>query len=179
MNIGIVTSFIIGGLLLLSILQLNTRVLENSSQSTLNLMAKNNVETVSEILSHDLRKVGYGTSGGAISTANTQRFAFVADIDNDGAIDNLIWEYDTTAAIAETENPHDHPLYRIVNSDTSVLKTATTSFTFTYYDSLDAVTTTPGDVRHLKIEVACESPAPYGNDYPESTWERRFSPVNL
>lgn len=179
MNVGIVTSFIIGGLLLLSVFTLNNTVMQHSAQSTMELSAQTHVETLSEVMSYDIRKMGYRTTGVAVQTATPLQLAFLSDLDNDGTVESVSWIADTTAHIPATHNPDDFLIYRIVNSDTTDFATATTGFEFTYYDSTGAQTAGLTDIKSVQVVLRCESPEPLSNEYVRASWQQRFSPRNL
>jgi len=179
MDAGKVTSFIIGGFLLLSVMKLNTAVMSNSAQSTMDLTAKTNVETLSEIISFDLRKIGYNNTGISVYAASSVRLSFVGDLDNDGTVDSVIWQADTSVSLPATENPADFPVYRIVNGDTTSFFTSTTVFELSYYDSKGSLAAGHSDIRGVQVEMTCESPESVGAEYIQSSWEKRFYPRNI
>jgi len=178
MNLGMVTSFIVGGILLLSILQLDARVLNNTHNSTFDIVAKNNMVGLSSVISFDMRKVGYGTSDEAFLTAASNELSFQGDIDNDGTVDTVTWTYDTTAAVSGTKNPGDYELTRTVNGSSMDMSAVITGLTWTYFDSTGNETHVLSYIQSLKVELICQSPEMVNGDYTQSAWERSFYPVN-
>jgi len=153
--------------------------MNNSAQSTMELTARNRVETLTEVISYDLRKIGYRYPGVSVNSATPTRLTFVSDLDNDGTADNISWQADTTASIHATKNPDDFPVYRILNGDTTDFSSAVTTFEFTYYDSTGVPTTVLTDISAVKIKISCQSPEQAGYQYSRSVWEKRFYPRNI
>lgn len=80
MNTGIITSFVIGGILLLAILQFQTRIAKNSTEITLDVTSKNQIETLRRIISHDFNRIGFGENS-KIKNVNPPHFInFSADV---------------------------------------------------------------------------------------------------
>lgn len=179
MNLSTVTSFLIGGILLISILRLDASVHTRSDRSTLDLMAKTNTETIADVISYDLRNAGYRVGGNVFTTISPHALTFFGDINFDGVTDRVTWIYKTNRDVNSTQNPDDHYLYRIVNNDTSDFSMATTNFTLTYYNADGHITNDPEHVTGVKVELICQSPAPSNGDYPESAWEKTIYPINL
>jgi len=94
MNSGIIASFVIGGLLLLSILFMNMNVSRSSSELTMRQMTQINVSAVSEILTYDMDKIGYdrfGKINNPITFADSNKIVFKS---NNGIFSyNCIWYY--------------------------------------------------------------------------------------
>ncbi len=84
MNTGILTSFIVGGLLLLSMIHLNNQALQNSTNVTLDLHNKGQVETIRKIIKQDFNSIGFGKNS-KIKSFNPPHFInFSADIYGNG-----------------------------------------------------------------------------------------------
>lgn len=60
MNIGIVTSFLIGGLLLLAMLHFNNQVNQHSTEITIESIEKGHANTLRRIISQDFNRIGFG-----------------------------------------------------------------------------------------------------------------------
>lgn len=189
MNMGIVTSFIIGGLLLLSMLQLNNQVLKNSTQATLNRSSKGHVETLRRIISHDFNRIGLG-SGSKIKSFNPPGFInFSANIYGNGT-HTVIWHFKKNVKINDTPNPDDRRLQRNGPIDaTGGSKPSNfrvVDFSITGYKDIEGteVTTDKDQIKSLTVEVVYESPQsvtlnsgdPY---YPKAVWRKHFVPNNL
>lgn len=194
MSINLVTSFTIGGLLLLSMIMLNSRVMESSASTTMNIQAKANVEAISRVVSNDILKAGYTVSDTAdvFLYAGSEEITFRGDVFNEGVVSLINWKWDNPdTEYTRGSNPNDYLLTRTVNSGTSI-ETSTfpaTHFEITYYDVDDNVLFTPvaspGTIRRIEIELICQSTEPagrtsYGADiYESSIWRRKFLPNSL
>ncbi len=128
MNLGLTTSFIIGGLLLLTIGIFNMRLGQHSTELTLHQISKAHVEGLYQTVQNDLNKVGYnvlpdepGCDSGnwmepELLLADSSRIAFSANISgNPGSCNNIptvMWEL-TEEEIAGSRNPDHRVLQRI------------------------------------------------------------------
>lgn len=181
MNVGLFASFAIGGLLLLSILTLNLRMMESTTMTTLDQMAKENVRVISAILNHDLAKIGYSQSGpitDPITAADSVSISFKSDIDMDGTTEDVSLGY-TTSEVTATKNPNDYYFQRTIDGTTENISLGITLFRFTYYDDTGSETTVTSDIKQIKVEMISESKAGKKDEYGRSGWEKLFTPVNL
>ncbi len=182
MNTGIITSFIIGGLLMISIVALNERVTMDSNQTAINQIVKNRIDNVSQVIDNDFREMGYGVNGTIITYASPEEVSFQEDLNNDGIIHNVTWLYDVSQGVSQTVNPNDHPLYRIVDGVKHMVSASVTSFSLSYIMKNGDQTASPGnfnEVRKIKVNMVCESPEPYNNIYQGAAWQKTFVPANL
>ena len=178
----IVGSVIIGGLILLIILNLNSNMSSSSGELSMDVRSQGNVTSLIEEIEYDLRKIGYRVSGSpAIITADTNAISFQYDIDNNGAPDTISYFLSDTTALSSTPNPRDKLLYRTINSSSIPLTSnlGVTAFRLWYYDDLGSLTVSPGQVRSIKFALTVESIYPYDNEYASTYIERLISPNNL
>ncbi|MDZ7692731.1 MAG: hypothetical protein U5K69_16665 [Balneolaceae bacterium] len=200
MNLGLVTSFIIGGLLLLSILTVNFRVSHSSAELTLSGNVKQHASAIADMVSHDVSKVGYNWMGkinNPIITADSNKFVFKVNIDNDNSntVEQVTWEFGT-AALTSTPNPNDMILNRMVTRDgTSVsntdIKLGVTEFTVRYYSDVGSNTpmstpvANPENIRQVEIDLKVETKQKFytssssNGRFIVSSWQKRFSPINI
>lgn len=179
MNLGSVISFMIGGILLISILRLDASVHNRSDVATLDMMAKTNTETIADVISYDLRNAGYRVGGNVFANLSPTSVTLYGDIDFDGVTDQVTWKYLANQSDTSTENPNDRSLYRILNGDTLDFSMVVSNFQLTYYNQANNPTVNPNQVRGVKVQIACESPQQSGDDYPKSFWEKTIYPINL
>ena len=179
MNLGTVISFMIGGMLLISILRLDASVHSRSDMSTLDMMAKTNTETIADVISYDLRNAGFRVGGNAFAGLSPTTVTLFGDIDFDGTTDQVSWIYTSGIQDTTTRNPNDRYLYRIVNGDTLDFSMVATHFQLTYYNSAGNITANPSQVTGIKVEIGCQSPEPSDDFYPMSSWEKTIYPINL
>lgn len=175
MNVGLVTGFIVGGMLLVALLALNMRISQNSGLVAMNQMTKQRVEAIAEIVSSDLRNIGQGVSGLAILQATNNSITFTGRQANDSLV-TLTWRYLPNEPVSSTINPNDRILRRIVNNDSLTINFGVSRFDLTYFDSNGNTTLTLANIRRIRIEVMCESDEPYGTEYARSFWESDITP---
>jgi hypothetical protein len=197
MNVGIVTSFIVGGLLLLSILTLNVRMSEFANNSTVDMIAKNRVETISELISNDLKKIGQDLPGSVkpFVTMDSDRIKFRADtfFGDNRPFSMITWDFKTNQGYSKSKNPNDFLLSRDDNipgnPGNNKDEFPVTFFKISYLDKNgDPVLGLPANqslISRIHVEIICESEEPVGTDsngndiYSSVMWSKTFYPENL
>lgn len=189
MNMGIVTSFIVGGLLLLAMLQFNNRVLQNSVEMTMSINEKNNIGTIRQVISQDFSRLGFGV-GDTITVFNPpHHIRFTSNVYNQGNA-QVIWNFQENAPVPQTSNPNDRRLLRVGPVDssgsnqTSVFKVV--DFKLTGYSDItgQTETTDPSALRSISVTVVYEAPESVSLNsdttyYPRAVWSKHFVPINL
>lgn len=206
MNLGLITSYIIAGILLLSIIMMNMSVSSSSTEITMNQITRDKTAGISEMLSSDVNKIGYNRSdltSQLLTIGEGKKIQFRSNIDNssDNSVESVTWEF-TNTAVTSTNNPNDYVLKRTVRDvstgniiNESPIKLGVTKFNIAYYNKygvpLSDSLSTPiassdlDDIRQLYISLKVESPdkvfsTPNSDGhYVISIWEKRFSPPNL
>ena len=180
-DIELAGSFIIGGMLLLSILSLNADIMQTATINNLGTNAQQNVTNIVSILEYDFRKIGYRVPSGidAITDMTDSTIDFLADVDNDGNVDSVSFYLGPTSEPSGTENPNDRYLYRRVNGTAYDVALGITSWTLTYYDISGSVTIFEANVRSIRISFTVETIIPFDTTYGSARWEGRFTPKNL
>ena len=180
-DIELAGSFIIGGMILLSILSLNADIMETATLNNLGTHAQKNVTTIVSILEYDLRKIGYRVPSGtiAITALSDTTIAFLGDVDNDSNVDSISFYLSPKSEPSETLNPNDRYLYRRINGTANDVALGITNWTLTYYDISGSVTVTPANVRSIRISFTVETMIPFDTTYGSARWEGRFTPKNL
>ena len=182
MNIllDILGSTIIGGLIVLMLMNFNIFQSSTKFASDSELKLQQNAKTLAEIINYDLRKIGYDYSNTAFVEADSERISFYSDIDRNGSIDILSYFLGDTSEATETTNPKDRILYRVVNSDT--IKGPSLGLTkakFSYLDEVYTETATLTDIKYVRAELWVESIQPVGEEYLFTYWEMTINPRNL
>ncbi|MEL7834054.1 hypothetical protein [Fodinibius sp. Rm-B-1B1-1] len=189
MNLGITTSFIIGGLLLLAMLQLNNSMLKNSAEITMDLNDQSHIETIRKIVAHDFSRIGLGKNS-KIKAFNPPHFInFSADVYDEGTAE-VIWHFKENVQVKSTSNPSDRILQRNGPIDTSggskPSRFQVVDFSITGYSDIQGttVTTDKNEIKSLRIKVICESPEPVSKNggqtyYTKAAWEKLIVPNNL
>ena len=184
-QLDLIISFVIGGLLLLTILNTNANMMATATQNTLDVLTQENLSVLSEMILYDFHKMGYYPSFVApddfrILAMDSTSIRFRADIDNDGSIDTVYYGISDTSEAAGTSNPRDVILYRLLNGEAPLgAALGVTDFSLEYYDAVDSVTATAKDVRSIEIMLAVESPYAYDDYYPRAIWKTVVRPRNL
>lgn len=206
MNLGLTTSFIIAGLLLLSILTMNINLSQSSTKLTVRQITNRQANTVSQILQKDIPNIANNaknafTTTGSISSpikdARSNYIEFETDIDNNGSVETVKWSFTDTDA-SNTQNPDDKVLVRSVDGDQTEFKSGITNFKLKYYDedrneiSYSSISSLLGgtqserdNIRYIDVSLKVESTEKVGganstdSDYIEVVWNNQFSPPNL
>lgn len=184
MNLGLVISYIIAGMIMLSIIMMNISVSQSATELTITQITREKASTVTELISHDLQKMGYNCLSKTptiINVALGHKIQFYSNINNScdpnnaeyKSIETITWEYDTSDPSNEIEatlNPDDYVLMRTVEYESGVteetpIELGVTQFRISYYDnygepvadSLATPVTTPANIRQLYIKIGFES----------------------
>lgn len=172
----IITSTVIGGLLLLMSLHLNAQAIETNAIYQDNLNLQQGLVALVDIVEYDFRKIGYckdfekiSPPNTAIVSADSNSIKFLTDIPSnpndlgDGIVDTI--QYSLGTAIVNPNNPRERYLYRIVNGQaTKGWSLGVTQFSLRYYDALgDTIAFPVSDpklIYTLEVNLSLESPAP-------------------
>ncbi len=182
MSLGSIISAIVGGLLIVSLVVLNNRMLKSSANSTYDLISKDYIETINQIFTFDMQNLGYGVTGKMITQASEHSITFKSDLKNNGHVNVVTWKYDAGSPDTKTENPNDHPLYRITDGVQTTMHAGVSAFRLSYILSDNKEVFNPvhtDQIRQVRIHLVSESPYKYGGHYEKSVWDRLFTPANL
>jgi hypothetical protein len=197
MNIGIVTSYIIAGMILLGIAMMNIRVQNSSAELTISQTLREQVVNITEMLNDDLPNMGYDVNRTTLQNddvgnrilahAQTNRIVFFRNLNGDPTQtpDRITWELiDDNPS---SGNPNIKTLARIVqfnNSgapDTTKIRTGVTEFELRYYDTVGAPLgsnmSPPGsgsglsDVKQIHVILEVQSREPV---FTRATGDGRF-----
>lgn len=197
MNINLVTSFIIAGILLLILGYMNIGVGNNANEVVLSQAKQSQKLDIQEIISYDFPKIGYDFTNSAdslISKAKDDRIEFYSNLDNsaDGSVEKIIWRF-TGLNVTETDNPNDKILVRSVDGVDTEIKVGVTLFKLEYFDQIGSLTpmATPipsaslSTIRQVQVTLRLESAEEITNsqsgnrEYISTLWVKRFTPRNL
>ncbi len=205
MNMGLVTSYVIGGILLIGILALNMSMSNSSTELTLTETTREKATGVQEMITHDIQKMGFNRNSKTspvLVEADNQKIAFRSNIDNssDNSVELITWEFTSTAV--GNGSPNAYVLKRTVEDvDTGSIISETpirlgvTNFNIKYLDEYGQPVSnhmaTPvassdlNNIRQLYITLELQSTAKVYNNagddgrFIRTIWEKRFSPPNL
>jgi hypothetical protein len=183
----LIGSVLIGGIVLMMLLQFNASVMEGAASQTFSTIVQSNITTVGELVEHDFRKIGYRVGAfpdSAISYADSTQIVFRGDIDNNQTLERVSYLFDAKAASAH-ENPRARVLHRTVTgSGNQGIDLGITRFRLTYYDKNRTLITenpvsSPSRIASITVTMDVESVAPYDGAYQGGNWERTIIPKNL
>lgn len=140
---------------MLSIIVMNINLSTSSADLTLTQVNKQHVQTITDMLTYDIPKIGFAQNGKVskyndpstgsafqlIEVADTNRIVFNSDIDNDGEIDEITWEM-TTEKVYDSQPDLNQNVYKLVRKQnapsyseiTTEISTGVTKFVINYYD---------------------------------------------
>jgi hypothetical protein len=188
----IVSSTVVGSLLLLMALRLNAQAVETNAVYQNNLNLQQSIVALVDIVESDFRKIGYCEDfhkiqppNIAIISADSNSIKFMTDLPlhpgdlGDGVVDTIQYYLGPTSELESTPNPDDRYLYRIVNGNKGKgWNLGVTQFSLRYYDALgDTIPFPVPDPRliyTMEINISLESPAPlmkaeYTNEAADSS----------
>lgn len=208
MNPGMITSFLIAGLLILAIGRMNIRLGNHSTELTLTHLNREYLTQVTELLHEDFPNMGYDVkqpTDPVLLHADSSRISFFRNVyrDSSRTPQTVTWEF-TDQHLASTKNPNDRALIRVeadtafVTSDTTWIRSGVTKFHLSYFSDTQGkpmsqkMNPAPGNnpteldrVRqvHVEIELQSREPIQTGDTgatrYLRSVYDRRFTPRNL
>jgi hypothetical protein len=176
---------LIGAVVILVMLNLNIYSSNVKFTSDSELRLQQNAKTLADIVSFDLRKIGFRKSGTAIVTAQPKKISYYSDIDTNGVADLVTYQLSDSLAVPRTANPRDKILYRIVNNDTSKGPSlGLVDLKFTYMNINGNVTASLDSIKYITAELWVETPDvvkdPKGNKrYLFTYWELTINPRSI
>ncbi|HKI46640.1 MAG TPA: hypothetical protein VKA08_15030 [Balneolales bacterium] len=184
MNAGIVISTIIGGLLLLSVFILGTRVTQSADQTAMNNMAKTEVESISQYVGFDFDKIGYKATVFPILKAKKHMFTFLGDVNGDGICDTVTWKYGPDNTGQSNYAHGNHPIFHIVDGVSTKIDRDVVSLEIVYILSDGTETNNPktkevDQIKKIRVTMTCQLPAATGEEPQIATWQRTIVPANL
>lgn len=180
--LNLIGSIIIGGIFLMMINNYNNSLSQTSHERTLDGITIYHANQVSKLIEYDFNKMGLRVppSTTIIKRADSSQITFLADINNNGAIDSVRYILSVPDSASGTVNPRDRILYRLVNNE--AMRDATlgvTRFRIRYFDWLGNITTDPKLIRNLEVTLRVESIVPYDTVYSAFHWQTKITPPNL
>jgi hypothetical protein len=182
--IDLIASTFVFGALLLNVFQLTYGTSENIQDFRGDLIVQQNLVAVTSLLEYDFRKIGYckdyskiPVATWAIRYADTSKIVFWTDIatggppyEGDGSLDSLSYYIGPVSELADTPNPNDRLLYRVINNATPVgVGMGVTIFNLQYYDAFHNKLATPvadpREIQSLQITVQVEHPIKFTKYY--------------
>lgn len=165
--LDIVGSTIIGGFVILMMIQFNANVNDRMIDRFYHMSTSFNAHTAVQVMDYDLSKIGYrDSSSNTITIANDKEFSFLADLDNNGGTDSVSYFMGNTNQLIKTANPDDKPIFRKLDTNSPELISIVTQLRFAYINET-GVEFTPSTkaqrnlIKAVRIYVRLESPEPF------------------
>ncbi len=178
--LDILGATIVGAIIFTMFLNLNMYSSQARYSSNTELQLMQNAKTLAEMLTYDLRKIGFNHKGESLITAQSKRISFYADIDTNGVDDVVGYALSSASEVPHTSNPNDKILLRVVNGDTAKGPSlGITDLRFNYLNEKQQPTTVIDSVKYIKAEIWVESPEPVDDKYIFTYWEMTINPRNL
>lgn len=187
MWIDFIGSYIIGGIILLILFNVNSTISTAASENLHSGIMQRNVTSTADLIEHDIYKIGYRVAGADFAIADSNEIKFSADIDDNGTAEVIHYYCGDKTELNGTFNPNDFLLIREINAVEPGAKTAVVDFNVTYFDSLsqqinyNLLTTQAGmnQIRSLRIKLKCETEDKIDDHYEAAEWEKTMIPKNL
>lgn len=180
--IDILGATIIGGIVLMNLVKMNSNVIQNESMFGHDKNLQVDVVILATIMDRDFGLLGYcgdytKMDSTAIIYGDSISIRFLADVDNNGTFDTLYYYTSDTTALSHTPNPRDKILYRQLNSNPPfVVANNITEFNLKYLDTFANEQSIPIDltkiVNYVRIAFKVEDPFAYDEEYTEALWRR-------
>ena len=183
--LDLIGSAVIGTAVILLMLHLNMYSSNIKFSSDSELRLQQDAKTLADIVSYDLRKVGFRKSGTAMITAQPKKISFYSDIDSNGIVDVITYQLSDSLLVNNTTNPRDKILYRIVNNDTSKGPSlGLVDLNFEYRNVTGNITVNLDSIKYINAELWVESlemvKDPKGkNNYLFTYWELTINPRSI
>lgn len=187
MNIGITISYIIGGLLLISILTLNNNVMQDSYKHTVEMTTGTQVDEIRKMIMHDMQYLAFGPSSDILNFSD-EHIRFKALYRGQNRV--FSWRL-KNSGFNETNNPNDKTLQRSGPMDdkpgSTMSKYPAVKFNVTAFSDEEAtvVAASKDQIRSVLIELVVQSSDPVGSHadgsprYSETGWKKLFLPDNI
>ena len=165
--LDIIGSMILGGILLLTVIDANQIASENHSLYNGDMLVQEILIGNAQMLEGELRNMGYGVPENqrSIVMADTNRIGFLLDLGRDGSVDTVTYYVGLPAELTKTMNELDRFLYRKVNTTAAMKVGVVTLLKFRYITLNGEQMTTPVDTSRLSeaytVEITMEVQNPY------------------
>jgi hypothetical protein len=185
--LDIVGSFVIGGMVILILTNLNISISIAASENLFSGIVQRGLTSATDLIEYDFYKIGYRNSGNKIGIADSNEIKFYSDIDNDGVSDELHYFVGDPKTFTGTSNPNDFLLTREKNKEKPAASIPVVDFKLTYYDSLGQIIdyallssqSERDKIKTLRIRMKCESADMVDDHYEAVEWEKTIKPKNI
>lgn len=185
MNMAMISSYIVAGILLLSIVMVNINISNSGAELTMTQITRDKLETVTIMLDDDIPNMGYDLlepPDTILTVADSNQIQFFRNLCRDPARDaafvncsdpeRITWQFFESKTPASSKNSNHGTLIRVVEEvgqapDTTWIQSGITKFNIRYYEdhgrALDQNIPSPvssaqfDDIKQLYIELEVQS----------------------
>lgn len=187
MNLGITISYIVGGLLLISILTLNNTVMQNSYKHTMEMTTGTQADEIRRLVMHDMQFLAFGADSDILNFSD-EHLRFKATFRGQTRV--FSWELKNNG-FNETSNPNDKVLQRNGPMDdkpgSTMSKYPAVRFHVKAFSDEEGLVeaASKDQIRSILIELVVESAEPVGSfsdgspRYSRTGWKKLFLPDNI
>ncbi len=187
--LDILTSIVIGGMLLTNILNLQGNSTSQSTIYNTTRIAQRNLVTTATMIEYDFNKIGYGVDATVepILVADSDKIVYMVDINRDEKVDTISYYIGPTSQLTRTPNPRDRLLFRSVNGERpDSTNLGVTEFKLKYYNQDLNPPSSRAEIAIIEITLKVECTYPIENtrtgklEYPNAYWKQtRVKAKNL
>ena len=180
--IDIISSMVLGGLLLLGIINADAVVTENSSILNGNLLVQQMLITTAQLVEGEFRNMGVGvpTDSGTVLAAGNTSIIYLTDLNRDGAMDQIQYYLGPVHELGNIQNDSVRLLHRRVNNGPIQSVGEVSKFSLRYFSQNEMDTLVPpipaADLNMIRVvEITMEvqnRDALYRNPYDVHPGER-------
>jgi hypothetical protein len=173
--VDLIGSMIIGGALLLIVLDANNNALEVQQKYAGDAQVQEGLTGIVQVLESEFRNIGFGLADTAVNilSADTASMTFLTCLDGSGThIDTLHYWLGSASEMTSTQNELDRPLYRSQNSQAKACVGVVTLFALRYIDyqkntiPTPVVSTSLKSIQEIEITVEVQNPFAQYRDQP-------------
>jgi hypothetical protein len=174
--IDIVSSMLIGGLLLVVAIRMDEQATKNTYDSEASLTVQQNLTSLIENIEYDFRKIGYCKNPNLttdpamyILYGDSDSISFIADLNNVGKLDTVTWYLG--GPVQGSPNPAIRMLYRKVdNNPVMGSNLGVTEFSLAYFETFGQqlpgyIGGSPDPPQLIQLTVKVEPTAAYDSSY--------------
>jgi hypothetical protein len=188
----LIGSIVIGGILLITLININDRATRNTYGFTGELVVQENLVTSVEVLEYDFRKIGYcedpfaiPNTKRAILYADSTDITYLTDVNFDGIPDTMRYYLGPPSELSGTPNPNDRMLYQEINGNRAGVNLGITLFKLKYFGALGEELSLPRSfpptgIFSMQIDIRIENTSAYDEEYRYAFWRQiRLASRNL
>lgn len=195
----IIGSIAIGGIVLFLVINMNGNMTQTTYTDAQDYLVQSNLTTLVSIIEKDMRRIGYCAipdsfphTNEPFLAAGAHNITFLADLDDNGKMDTIVYSVGSTSDLSWSPNPNDFPFIRKVGSKKAdTLAVGLTQFDCNFYDTFGTLLTFPiivdslggcalSGIFPIQITIMVQNPYGYNNQYTYAYWRQlRMTARNL